>query len=54
MQRGSAEVFLGIGLIVIGIFGLKLTDLNYFWAALALGAIVGCHGAISVSERART
>jgi hypothetical protein len=54
MQRGSMQVFLGIGLLVVGIFGLKLTDVNYWWAAIALGAIVGCHGAIQVSERART
>jgi hypothetical protein len=54
MQRGSMQVFLGIGLLVVGIFGLKLTDVNYWWAAVALGAIVGCHGAIQVSERART
>ncbi len=54
MQRGSAEVFLAIGLVVVGILGLKLTDYNYFWALIALGGVVGCHGAISVSERART
>jgi hypothetical protein len=54
MQRGSMQVFLGIGLLVVGIFGLKLTDVNYWWASIALGVIVGCHGAIQVSERART
>jgi hypothetical protein len=53
MQRGSAEVFLGISLIIIGILGLKLTDMDLFWALLALGGIVGCHGGISVSQRAR-
>ena len=53
MQRGSAEIFLGLGLIVVGIFGLKLTDLNYFWALIALGAAVGSKGGISVSQRAR-
>jgi len=53
MQRGSAEVFLGIGLIIIGFLGLKLTDMDLFWAAIALGAAIGCHGGISVSQRAR-
>lgn len=53
MQRGSAEIFLAIGLILIGILGLKLTDMNLFWAAIALGAVVGCHGGISVSQSAR-
>jgi hypothetical protein len=53
MQRGSAEIFLGLGLILIAIMGLKLTDMNAFWALIAVGAAVGCHGGISVSQRAR-
>lgn len=53
MQRGSAEIFLGIGLIILGILALKLTDENYWWAVVALGAVVGSHGGISVSQRAR-
>jgi|GEM_PF-1125742 len=53
MQRGSAEIFLAIALILVGILGLKLTDLNYFWAFIAAGAVVGCHGGISVSLSAR-
>jgi len=53
MQRGSAEIFLALALILIGVMGLKLTDMNLFWAAIALGAAVGCHGGISVSQRAR-
>lgn len=53
MQRGTAEIFLGIGLIIIGILGLKLSDHNYWWIAIALGAIVGSKGGISISERAR-
>ena len=53
MQRGSAEIFLGIGLILLGIVALKLTDLNYWWAAIALGAAIGSKGGISVSQRAR-
>jgi hypothetical protein len=53
MQRGSAEIFLAIGLIILGFLGLKLTDLDIWWASIALGAAIGCHGAISVSERAR-
>lgn len=53
MQRGSAEIFLALGLILIGIMGLKLTDMNAFWAAIALGGAIGCHGGIAISQRAR-
>jgi hypothetical protein len=53
MQRGTAEIFLGLGLILIGILALKLTDHNYWWALIALGAAVGSKGGISVSQRAR-
>jgi hypothetical protein len=53
MQRGSAEIFLALGLIILGILGLKLTDMDMFWALIAIGAAVGCHGGISVSQRAR-
>jgi hypothetical protein len=53
MQRGSAEIFLGIGVIILGILALKLTDQNYWWAAIALGAAIGSHGAIDVSQRSR-
>jgi membrane-bound ClpP family serine protease len=53
MQRGSVEIFLGIALIILGILGLKLTDMNYWWAAIALGGVIGSKGGISVSQRAR-
>ena len=53
MQRGSAEIFLALGLIIIAVLGLKLTDMNAFWALIALGAALGCHGGISISQRAR-
>jgi hypothetical protein len=53
MQRGSAEIFLALGLILIGILGLKLTDMNIYWGLIALGAVVGCHGGIAVSRSAR-
>lgn len=53
MQRGSAEIFLGLGLIILGILLLKLTDRDYWWAAIALGSIIGSKGGISVSQRAR-
>jgi len=53
MQRGSAEIFLGIGLIIIGILALKLTDVNLWWLSIALGAAIGSKGGISVSQRAR-
>lgn len=53
MQRGSAEIFLGLAVLLLGVVSLKLTDLNYWWIAIALGAIIGVHGGISVSLRAR-
>jgi hypothetical protein len=53
MQRGSLEIFLALGLVLVGILGLKLTDMNLFWAVIALGGAVGCHGGISISQRAR-
>jgi hypothetical protein len=53
MQRGTAEIFLAIAILLIGVLSLKLTDHNYWWAAIALAAAVGAKGAISVSTRAR-
>lgn len=53
MQRGTAEIFLGIGLLLLGILALKLTDQDYWWAAIVLGAMVGSKGGISVSQQAR-
>jgi hypothetical protein len=53
MQRGTVEIFFGLGVILIGVVSLKLTDLNYWWAAIALGAVVGVHGGISISQSAR-
>ena len=53
MQRGTALLFLGIGTILAGILSLKLTDINACWAIIALGAVVGATGGISISQRAR-
>lgn len=53
MQRGTAFIFLGLGMILVGILSLKLTDRSLFWGLIALGAAVGAHGGISVSQRAR-
>jgi hypothetical protein len=53
MQRGTAFIFLGIGTILSGVLSLKLTDMNVCWALIALGAVLGCFGGISVSQRAR-
>lgn len=53
MQRGTAEIFLGIAIILIGILALKLTDMNVWWAAIALGGVIGSKGGISISTRAR-
>lgn len=53
MQRGTAEIFLGLGLIILGFLALKLTDQNYWWASIALGAVIGSKGGIAISQRAR-
>lgn len=53
MQRGTMQIFLAIGLIVVGILALKMTDQNYWWSMMALGAAIGAHGGISISQRAR-
>ena len=53
MQRGTAEIFLGITLILIGVLALKLTDRNLWWGLIALGSAIGSHGGIAVSKRAR-
>lgn len=53
MQRGSAEIFLGFGLIILGVLSLKLTDRDYWWVVIALGALIGTKGGISLSQRAR-
>jgi hypothetical protein len=44
----------GVALILAGILGLKLTDLNMYWASIAAGAAIGSYGGISVSKRARS
>ncbi|MFO0662716.1 MAG: hypothetical protein U0174_02135 [Polyangiaceae bacterium] len=53
MQRATPLIFAGIALIVAGCLGLKMTGLNYWWAAIALGAIVGCTGGIKISLNVR-
>ena len=53
MQKGTAAIFLGLGLILVGVLALKMTDRALFWAVIALGAVIGCHGGIAVSQRAR-
>jgi uncharacterized membrane protein HdeD (DUF308 family) len=53
MQRGTAFLFLGIFTILTGVLALKLTDMNICWAIIALGAVFGCTGGISISQRAR-
>lgn len=54
MQRGTAFLFLGIFTILAGVLSLKLTDMNVCWAIIALGAVIGSAGGISISQRART
>jgi hypothetical protein len=54
MQRGTALVFFGMALIVMGVAALKLTDQNIWWALIVAGAVTGCTGGISVSQRAQS
>lgn len=42
-----------MGLIILGVLALKLTDHDYWWAAIALGSVIGSKGGISVAQRAR-
>jgi hypothetical protein len=53
MQRGSLLIGFGLALILAGVLGLKLTDLNVYWAGIAAGAAIGAFGGISISQRAR-
>ena len=53
MQRGTAFIVLGILSLLLGIVELKLTGIDYWWVAIALGAVVGSYGGISVSQSAR-
>ncbi len=53
MQKGSLFIVLGLATLIAGVLALKLTDLNYFWALIALGAVVGVSGGIRNSLSAR-
>ncbi len=53
MQRGSALMLAGVGLVIMGVLALKLTDRNLFWALIALGAATGSFGGVQVAGRAR-
>lgn len=53
MQRGTALIVLGVLAILFGIVQLKLTGQDYWWAAITLGALLGSHGGISISQSAR-
>jgi hypothetical protein len=53
MQRGTALIFLAIFTILTGVLALMLTDIKMCWAIIALGAVIGSSGGISISQRAR-
>jgi hypothetical protein len=53
MQRGTALIFLALFTILTGVLSLMLTDIKACWAIIALGAMIGCTGGISISQRAR-
>jgi len=54
MQRGTALMVLGVGLVILGVLALKLTDRNLFWGLIALGGAIGARGGVEVSGRTRT
>ncbi len=53
MQRGTALIFLAIFTILTGVLALMLTDIKACWAIIALGAVIGSTGGISIAQRAR-
>jgi hypothetical protein len=50
LQKGSAQVFLGLTMLVGGIVLLMVTHQNYWWAAFFLGVAVASKGGIEVSR----
>lgn len=52
MEKGTLTIFAGLPLILAGIVALKVTGLNLFWAAIALGAVIACFGGITLAQKA--
>ncbi len=50
LQKGTVQIFIGLLLLLLGVIGALITHVDYFWAAIALGAAVGCMGAFKVSD----
>lgn len=43
-------IFAGLPLILGGVVMLKVTGLDFWWVAVALGAAIGTTGGIQISE----
>jgi hypothetical protein len=50
MQKGSLFIFAALPLIVGGVVMLKVSGLSFWWASVALGAVLGTSGGIQVSQ----
>jgi hypothetical protein len=50
LQKGSAQVFVGLGMVVAGILALKITAQNYWWALFLAGIAIAAKGGIDVSR----
>jgi hypothetical protein len=50
MQKGSLFIFMGLPLILLGVVMLKVSGLDFWWLVVAIGAAVGTHGGIQLSQ----
>jgi hypothetical protein len=50
MQKGSLFIFVGLPTILFGVIMLKVTGLDFWWLAVAIGAAVGTSGGIQLSQ----
>jgi hypothetical protein len=50
LQKGTAQIFIGLLLLLAGVLSLLLTHEDIFWALVALGVAVGCLGGFKVSD----
>jgi len=49
LQKGTIQLFIGLHLVLAAVILLLLTHEGYWWALLALGAVVGSAGGFKVS-----
>jgi hypothetical protein len=50
LQRGTVILVVGLMTLIGSIFLMKLSDNNFLWIGIALGAAIGMRGAISISH----